>query len=212
VATDSLTSGPSNTPKRSIAPLIWIIVLSMAPVVAAFLVYYIPELRPAGSVNHGTLVQPQRPMPTAEQLPLTTLDGKPYDLNQLKGQWLLLAADGAACPEECAKKLFILRNTHAMTGKNVERLNRVWFITDDAEVPEKVLEAYRGTIMLRVKPEDLAKFLTVPTGMTSSQEALAVPLWIMDPLGNLILEYGKDPDPFKVRKDIGRLLHNSRIG
>lgn len=212
MATDSLPTGPSNTPKRSIAPLIWIIVLSMAPVVAAFLVYYIPELRPDGSVNHGTLVEPQRPMPNAQQLPLTTLDGKPYDFSQLKGQWLLLAADGAACPEECAKKLFILRNTHAMTGKNVERLNRVWFITDDAEVPEKVLEAYLGTIMLRVKPEDLAQFLTVPAGMANAEEALAVPMWIMDPLGNLILEYGQDPDPFKVRKDIGRLLHNSRIG
>ena len=206
------SNAPNNAPKRSIAPLIWIVILSLAPVVAAFLVYYNPQWRPAGMVNYGTLVEPQRPMPSAAQLPLTTLDGQPYDLNQLKGQWLLLAADGAACPEECAKKLFILRNTHAMTGKNVERLNRVWFITDDAEVPEKVLEAYRGTIMLRVNPDDLARFLTTPAGMVSAQEALAQPIWIMDPLGNLILEYPKDPDPLKVRKDIGKLLHNSRIG
>ena len=212
MATESVPTAPSNPPKRSIAPLIWILIVSLAPVVAAFLVYYIPEWRPSGSVNYGTLVEPQRPMPTAEQLPLTTLDGKPYDFNQLRGQWLLVAADGAACPEECAKKLYILRNTHAMTGKNVERLNRVWFITDDAQVPEKVLEAYRGTIMLRVNPDDLTKFLTTPAGMASSEAALAQPLWIMDPLGNLILEYPKDPDPLKVRKDIGKLLHNSRIG
>lgn len=202
----------SKKTERSIKPLILVLLVSLAPVIAAFLVYYNPQWRPDGNVNYGTLVEPQRPMPSAEQLPLTTLDGEPYDFNDLRGQWLLIAADGAACPEECAKKLYILRNTHAMTGKNVERLNRVWFITDDAEVPQKVLDAYIGTVMLRVNPDDLAKFLTVPADSANAQEALAQPLWIMDPLGNLILEYPKDPEPLKVRKDIGKLLHTSRIG
>lgn len=202
----------SKKTERSIKPLILVLLVSFAPVIAAFLVYYNPQWRPDGNVNYGTLVEPQRPMPSAEQLPLTTLDGEPYDFNDLRGQWLLIAADGAACPEECAKKLYILRNTHAMTGKNVERLNRVWFITDDAEVPQKVLDAYIGTVMLRVNPDDLAKFLTVPADSANAQEALAQPLWIMDPLGNLILEYPKDPEPLKVRKDIGKLLHTSRIG
>ena len=198
--------------KRAVMPLILVVLVSLAPVIAAFLVYYNPQWRPDGMVNYGTLVQPQRPLPTAEQLPATTLDGKPFDVRELRGQWLLVAADGAACPEDCAKKLYVQRNTHAMTGKNVERLSRVWFITDDEPVPQKVLDAYVGTIMLRVDPDDLAKFLTVPAGMASTQEALAQPIWIIDPLGNLILEYPEDPDPLKVRKDIGKLLHNSRIG
>lgn len=215
MTTDPSTNQSSETPKkaeRSIKPLILVLLVSLAPVIAAFLVYYNPQWRPDGNVNYGTLVEPQRPMPSAAELPLTTLDGEPFDFNDLRSQWLLIAADGAACPEECAKKLYILRNTHAMTGKNVERLTRVWFITDDAEVPQKVLDAYVGTIMLRADPDDLAKFLTVPEGMANAEEALAVPMWIMDPLGNLILEYPKDADPLKLRKDIGKLLHSSRIG
>lgn len=208
---NELMSAASSPQTRSIKPLIWILIVSLAPVVAAFLVYYNPQWRPEGNVNYGTLVSPQRPMPTASELPLTTLDGKPYDLQQLKGQWLLVAADGGECPEACAKKLFILRNTHAMTGKNVDRLKRVWFITDDAPVPEKVLDAYKGTVMLRVKPADLQKYLTTAQGGEGAQ-GLKEPIWIVDPLGNLILRYPKDPDPLKVRKDIGKLLHNSRIG
>jgi len=198
--------------KRSRAPLVWLLIVSVAPVIAAFVLYYNPQWHPQGKVNYGALVEPQRPMPAANDLPLTTLDGVPYDLNQLKGQWLLVSADEAACPESCAKKLYVVRNTHAMTGKNVKRLNRVWFITDDAPVPETVLEAYKGMIMLRVKPEDLEKFLSTTQGHASAQAALAEPIWIIDPLGNLILQYPKDPDPLKVRKDIGKLLHNSRIG
>jgi hypothetical protein len=199
-------------PKRSIKPLIWVLLVSIAPVIGAFVLYYNPQWHPQDQTNYGQLVDPQRPMPAVSELTLTTLDGQPYDLNQLKGQWLLIAADQAACPEECAKKLFVTRNTHAMTGKNVKRLNRVWFITDDGEVPQAVLDAYQGTIMLRANPEELARFLTTPTGMTSAKDALAEPIWIIDPLGNLMMQYGRDPDPLKVRKDIGRLLHNSRIG
>ena len=130
-------------------------------------------------------------------------------MNSLKGKWLLLAADQAECPESCARKLFILRNSHASQGKNVERLARVWFITDDQPVPEKVLEAYKGTIMLRVKPEQLAAFLLAAPGAV---QTLAEPMWIIDPHANLILQYPANAEPEKVRKDISKLVYNSRIG
>lgn len=197
---------------RSIRPLILILIVSVAPVIAAFVLYFNPSLQPGGSTNYGTLVDPQRPLPTNEQLTVTTLDGQPFDLNELRGQWLLVAADEAACPESCAKKLFILRNTHAMTGKNVKRVKRVWFVTDDAPVPEKVLEAYAGTIMLRAKPEQLDAFLAGRELAQGTEPELLEPIWIIDPLGNLMMQYPKDPDPLKVRKDLGKLLHNSQIG
>lgn len=197
---------------RSIRPLILILIISVAPVIAAFVMYFNPSLQPGGSTNYGTLVDPQRPLPTNEQLTVTTLDGQPFDLDELRGQWLLVAADEAACPESCAKKLFILRNTHAMTGKNVKRVSRVWFITDDAPVPENVLEAYAGTIMLRAKPEQLDAFLAGQELAQGNEPELLEPIWIIDPLGNLMMQYPKDPDPLKVRKDLGKLLHNSQIG
>lgn len=193
--------------------MVLIFLLSLAPVLAAVIVYFNPQWRPEGSVNYGQLVEPQRPMPVTADLQLTTLDGKSFDLNSLKGKWLLVAADGAACPDSCARKLFILRNSHASQGKNVERLARVWFITDDAPVPEKVLEAYKGTTMVRVKPEQLQKFLTtMGVKASTASEALAEPMWIIDPNGNLILQYPTDAEPEKVRKDISKLVYNSRIG
>ena len=204
----------SSTPAkpRSMWPLILVMVVSIAPVIAAFIVYFNPALQPGGTTNYGTLVDPQRPLPSNAALPVTTLDGQPFDLAKLKGQWLLVTADEAACPESCAKKLFVLRNTHAMTGKNVKRLTRVWFITDDAPVPEQVLQAYEGTVMLRADPEQLSEFLAGQALAADDQSGLLEPIWIIDPLGNLMMQYPLDPDPLKVRKDIGRLLHNSRIG
>jgi hypothetical protein len=211
-----IQEGAEQKKHRSKTPLIIILLMSLAPLVAALIVYFIPELRPEGSAAYGELVQPQRPMPNAKDLPLTTLDGKPFDLGSLKGKWIMMAADGAACPESCARKLYIIRNTHASQGKHVERLARVWFITDDAPVPEKVLEAYKGAVMVRVNPVVLQQFLLggAPGSVTPEQarQGLSTPIWVIDPLGNLMLEYPAVADPEMFRKDIRKLIKSSRIG
>ena len=212
-----------DTPRlRSRTPLVLIVLLSLSPVLAAVLAYFNPQYRPEGSVAYGTLIEPQRPIPVREALQATTLDGKPFDVASLKGKWLLVTADGGDCQDACARKLFILRNSHASQGKNVERLARIWFITDDAPVPERVLEAYKGTIMLRVKPEQLQAFLLKDTTTTvapvaasaeqTAASALAEPMWIIDPHANLILQYPANAQPEKVRKDISKLVYHSRIG
>lgn len=200
---------------RSRTPLVLIILLSLAPVLAAVLVYFNPQWRPDGSVAYGTLIEPQRPIPARAALEAMTLDGQPFDVETLRGKWLLVAADGGDCQDACARKLFILRNSHASQGKNVERLARVWFITDDAPVPAKVLEAYKGTVMLRIKPEQLKAFLMTETAastVATAASALAEPMWIIDPHANLILQYPANAEPEKVRGDISKLVRNSRIG
>jgi len=204
---------PTNKPavKRSLTPMVLVFLCSLAPIVAAFVVYMNPQWWPSDSSNYGTLLSPQRPMPAASELRLTTLDGKPFDLESLKGKWLLVAADGAACPESCARKLFITRNSHASQGKNVDRLARVWFITDDAVVPDKVLEAYKGTVMVRVDPDQLARFL-LARDTAAGQPGLQDPIWVIDPLGNLMMQYPAEADGVRVRKDISKLVYNSRIG
>ncbi len=204
---------PTNKPavKRSLTPMVLVFLCSLAPIVAAFVVYMNPQWWPTDSSNYGTLLTPQRPMPAASELRLTTLDGKPFDLESLKGKWLLVAADGAACPESCARKLFITRNSHASQGKNVDRLARVWFITDDAVVPDKVLEAYKGTVMVRVDPDQLARFL-LARDTAAGQPGLQDPIWVIDPLGNLMMQYPAEADGVRVRKDISKLVYNSRIG
>ncbi|MDH3061909.1 hypothetical protein QEP16_01175 [Achromobacter insolitus] len=197
--------------KRSLMPMLLVFLCSLAPIVAAVVVYMNPQWWPDESSNYGALVNPQRPMPVAGELRLTTLDGKPFDLQSLKGKWLLVAADGGACPESCARKLFIARNSHASQGKNVDRLARVWFITDDAPVPDKVLEAYKGTIMVRANPDQLARFL-LARDTAAGQPPLEAPIWVIDPLGNLMMQYPAEADGVKVRKDISKLVYSSRIG
>jgi len=205
--------GASQPAARSIRPLVLLVLVCLAPLLFALLAYYVPalDLRPVQQTNYGTLVQPQRPIPAATDLRLRTLDGQAFDLRTLRGKWLLLAADQALCPPDCARKLFILRNSHASQGKNVDRIQRVWLILDDAPVPDAVRSAYAGTVFLRADPVQAAAFLT-PEVETTNAHVLTDSMWIIDPLGNLMLQFPPDADPVKVRKDIAKLLFSSRVG
>lgn len=209
----SLPSLPPRGP-RSMWPLYAIVLMSLAPVLAAVVAYFMPDLglRPEGHNNYGRILEPQRPVPSAEALPLATLEGAPFDLSTLRGQWVLVTADDAACPESCVRKLFILRNSHASQGKNVTRLSRVWFVTDGGEVPDAVKAAYAGTHMLRADPQALAKFLAADRDGASAPDALRAHMWVIDPLGNLMMEFPPQADPIEVRDDIMKLLKVSRIG
>lgn len=202
----------STAPQSSRKPLYVLVAVSLAPVIIAFLAYYFPALglRPASTSNYGTIIDPQRPIPLAAQLALTDAQGEPFDLASMKGQWLLMSADRASCPEECVRKLFILRNSHASQGKEVERLNRIWFVLDRAPVAAVLDEAYRGTIVLRADPAQLGQWL-VP-GQANVQAELEKGMWIVDPLGNLMMVFPENATPERVRTDIRTLLKNSQIG
>jgi hypothetical protein len=188
-----------------------ILFVCAAPLVIAACAYFF-DWRPAGSTNYGQIVQPQRPVPEAELLKLTDLDGSPFDLRSLYGKWVLVSADTGACEDECAKKLFIMRQTHASTGKEIGRIERVWFITDKEPVPTLVIRAYEGMRMVRVDPEQLARFLALPEGETASPEALRKHIWLIDPRNNQMMRFPENPDPLELRNDIGELLKASRIG
>lgn len=200
------TPSPSSvSPRpRSLTPLVLVLLVCLAPVVAAVLVYLNPQWLSGTSTNYGTILEPQRPVPPADALQLTDLQGRPADLQDERGQWLMVTVDPAACDEACARKLFIMRQSHASTGKNVVRIERVWLITDDAPVPDKVLEAYQGTLMLRARPEQVRQFMGV--------EHPEKHIWMIDPLNHLMMRFPENADPARLRKDLGKLLFASQIG
>lgn len=198
-------------PRRSVWTLYAILFVCLAPILGAVYAYF-TQWRPDGVNNYGTLVEPQRPVPAPDQLTLTQLDGTPFDLRSLAGKWVMLTVDGGECPEECAKKLYIMRQTHASTGKAVDRIERVWLVSDREPLHTDVIRAYDGMHMLRADPAQLARFLALPAGSKDPRQAIEQHIWLIDPIGNQMMRFPENPDPILLRKDLGKLLHASRIG
>ena len=89
----------------------------------------------------------------------------------------------------------------------MERIERVWLITDREPVQIALMKKYDGTRMLRADPQQLAAWLPVDQGT-----GIADHLYVIDPLGNLMMRFPKDADPNKIKKDLIKLLKASRIG
>lgn len=195
---------PTNARRTRSGRLKMLLVLAVcaAPVVASYLTYFV--LRPEGRTNYGALIQPSRSMPT---LPLRTLDGQAVDAATLHGQWLLLALGPAQCPGDCQKHLYMQRQLREMLGRERDRVDKLWLITDAAEVPAPLRAALKAdpTLqVLRVPREMLAAWLQPEAG-----RALEDHLYLVDPMGEWMMRMPADPDPAKVKRDLERLLRAS---
>ncbi len=180
-----------------------VILICAAPMIASYLTYYV--IKPEGRTNYGTLLDPRaHPMPT---LNTTALDGKPLELNAYNGKWIMLQVADAECAPPCRERLHDMRQLRLAMGKDKDRIERVWLVTDTKPLDTMLMREYDGTHMLRAKPEALKSWLPADGGTTIGDH-----LYMIDPLGNLMMRFPKDADPNKVKKDLSKLLKASRIG
>jgi hypothetical protein len=179
-----------------------VLLVCAAPVIASYLSYFV--LRPQARSNYGELIQPTRTMPA---LPLRTLDGQPVQAATLRGQWLLLALGGGACDAACDKRLYTQRQLREMLGRERERIDKLWLVTDaDPVLPalRAALQADASLQVLRVPREALAAWLQPEPG-----RALEEHLYLVDPMGEWMLRLPAEPDPARTKRDLDRLLRAS---
>jgi hypothetical protein len=183
--------------------LLALLMVCAAPIILSYFTYYV--IKPSGRTNYGTLIDPRNdPIPP---LGTATLDGKPAALTDYQGKWIMLQVDQGACPESCQKKLYDMRQLRLTQGKEMDRIERVWLITDGAPLDTVLMREYDGTRLLRARADLVKAWLPVEEGTTATDH-----IFMIDPLGNLMMRFPKDADPNKIKKDINKLLKASSIG
>lgn len=189
-------AAPAKRPSRL---SLWLIVaLTVAPVAASYLIYYFWP--PERAVNYGELIEPRRlPDP-----PLALAGGAPFRLSQLKGKWVLVSMDADRCEAYCESKLLYMRQLRLTQGKNMDRVERLWLVVGDDQPRGAEALAMEGTRVVRASPELVSAF---PAPVSAADH-----IYLIDPLGNLMMRFPRDPDPRLMIKDLARLLKASRIG
>jgi hypothetical protein len=180
-----------------------VLLVCAAPILASYFTYYV--IRPEGRRNFGELVEPQRSMPA---LDAATLDGRPVPLDSLRGQWLLVSVAGGDCDAACEKRLYLQRQLRVGLGKDRDRLDWVWLVTDGAPARPPVLSAVQSqATVLRVDAEALAQWLAPAPG-----RALSDHLYVVDPMGNWMMRFPPELDTSgaaRAKRDLERLLRAS---
>ena len=190
--------------------LLAVIAVCAAPLLASYFMYYVVKPK-GGETNYGTLLDArQYPIPPMAS---RQLDGSPATLADYRGKWIMLKVGPSDCQQACQDQLFAMRQLRTMQGKAMERVERVWLITDEQPLETLLMRVNDGTHMLRAPAATVQKWLPVEQG-----ERAADYVYLIDPLGNLMMRFPKGAvssdtaKASKVHKDIAKLLKASAIG
>jgi len=185
--------------RRSRLTLLLIFAVAVAPFALAWLAYVF--WAPERHMNHGELIEPH----TLPDAPLALADGRPFRLDAYRGKWVLIHADSGMCEEACRQQLYYMRQVRLAQGANQTRIERVWLLTDNRQPPADIAPLYEGVDVVRAAGSPLVAAL--PAERDPSDH-----VYLLDPLGNLMLRFPRNPDPRGMIKDLQRLLKVSRIG
>ena len=183
-----MTLLPADPVKRGRVKFALLGAFFLLPVAASWLAWRF-ELVPGTTGNYGTLLAPR---PVALPLP-----------GALKAKWVLVQFDGGACDARCERKHYFMRQVRRAQGKEMQRIARLWLVTDGVQPRPELLAAIEGTIAM----PGGALAATFP-----AEGAVTDHIYLLDPLGNLMMRFPRDQDPSRVIKDLQRLLKVSSFG
>jgi hypothetical protein len=177
--------------KRGRVKLALLALFFLLPVAASYVIWGL-DLAPGVAGNYGTLLRPQQVV-----LPAA---------GELKGKWVLVQFDGGACNAGCERKLYFMRQVRRAQGKEMQRVARLWLLTDKVQPGPELLKAIEGTLVAPRGGIDAAN------GAFPAERSVTDHIYLVDPLGNLMMRFPLEPDPARVIKDLQRLLRASSFG
>lgn len=185
-----------------------------APVILAWLIYFVfPAFRPTGTMNHGELVVPARPLPAFH---LQGIGTDTVDRNFLRGKWTFVYLTEGACEKPCVDQLYKMRQVRLTQGKNINRLQRL-FLWNPKGVGEaqrlELAEHFPGLVIGNMQSADQADGLLETFRLGDGADPYSSGrLYLVDPMGNLMMGYEPDTVPRGITKDLERLLKYSGLG
>lgn len=208
-----MTDPAEQTPETRSRNQVWILIgVFFAPLLLAFFLYYgTGGWRPAGSTNHGELIDPPRPLPEVE---LTSAAGTKLDRLALKGKWTLVYIGDGACDEGCREALTLIRQTRLALNDDLTRVQRLFLATGHC-CDRRYLDGQHAGL-ITAKADDLGGQKLLGAFPDSAASARLGRIYIVDPLGNLMMYYPPPSlDPAANRgllEDLKKLLKLSHVG
>ena len=189
-------------------PLLGMVALFAAPLAAAFWLYYGTGWRPGGTTNHGTLITPVSELPS---LPLPQPARKELD-TLFAGKWSLVVVADGRCAEACRNSLVYARQTQLGMGRLGARMQRVLLATGQCCDRAYLAQEHAGLRVTDLTGSDALSASREPLLTAFAGERQDEQIYIVDPLGNLMMRYDTRLNPKGLREDLKKLLDLSHIG
>ena len=197
--------------RRGKRMLLILLAISLIPLLGGYWLV-MSGWRPTSTGNFGELVQPARPIQDAT---LYSLDGRDFQLSELRHKWLMVTFAPADCPASCQENIYKMRQTHIALAKNQKRVQRLLIMTtavETAALTQQRLQGYPDMLVATTTAatlETLSQAFRLPSGSPLED---AGRIYIIDTMGNLMMSYPDGAEAKGILKDMDRLLRVSQIG
>jgi hypothetical protein len=195
-------------PRNNRRPVLLLLVLFAAPLAGAFWLYYGSSWRPALRTNHGELVTPVTLPELALPLAGAAAGGARAPASVMRGKWTLLVVGRgeSGCDAACRNTLVYARQTWLSLAQLTPRVQRVLLAGTGCCNLDYLQREHAGLIALDASGSEATSLLRlVPQGQDGA-------IFIVDPLGNVMMRYDVRQDPRGLREDLKKLLELSHIG
>lgn len=169
-----------------------------SPVVISYALYF-SDYRPK-STHYGDLIPIAKVAGTGINLEDNTI----FRMKDLHGKWVLLTVDSGHCDEACQEKLYYMRQVRLVQNKEKHRIERLWLINDNTIPDAEFIKQYEGTFLINAKDSEILGFI-------ETKELQTKHIYLIDPIGNLMMRFPENVDGTKMGQDLKRLLHVSQL-
>jgi cytochrome oxidase Cu insertion factor (SCO1/SenC/PrrC family) len=204
------TSATPSAVARGRRTLLLIAALFLAPLAAAFWLYYGgAHWRPAGSTHRGDLIDPARPLPSVE---LATPEGGTTGAHFLRETWTIVYVGDGLCDARCRKALYLTRQSRIALNKDFDRVQRAFLVTANCCDREFLAREHADLSVALLEGDAARRLLDVFPVYDSVPVAEAGRIYVVDPLGNLMMSYAASAPDKALLQDLRKLLQLSHIG
>jgi cytochrome oxidase Cu insertion factor (SCO1/SenC/PrrC family) len=205
------TPVPPNAPQRSSRAQLWLLIaIFFVPLAIAFVLYYgFDGWRPAGTTNKGDLITPPRPLETST---LLSPQDQPIEEDIFREKWTLVFIGDGQCDERCREALTLMRQTRLALNDDAARVRRVFLATSNCCDVEYLQTEHAGLLTARADEASDRAMLDIFPRYNDVPIATAGRIYIVDPLGNLMMSYSPEAPDKALLEDLRKLLKLSHIG
>ena len=183
---------------------IWFVALSfIAPVVLAYVLYFSGAITTYS--NHGEILDP---VIDVSQLKLKDDSNAPIPREVFTRKWLLISFVGADCDEACNARLYDSRQVHKALGKDQDRVERmiVHLQPASADLSKLIKDEYPNAVNVHGDEKIISSTFGSAAQINENQ------IYIMDPIGNVMMRFSQEQSKKDIKSDIQKLLKVSQIG
>ncbi len=190
---------------------LWLIAVFVAPILIGTLLFFNLEKLgiKKGSVNYGTLIQPAFP---AKIYNLMQGDKKAPRENTLAKKWTMLYIEQGNCDSLCLERLLLIKRIRLLMNEQMRRVRTV-FVSKAATIRLVSKKENPDLVLTNLAHTPAAANENPSMFLKQFPELNKNPIYLLDPLGNLMMYYPQvKPNAKKMIKDLQKLLKYSHLG